>query len=265
MAAALAHRDDGEPALGGVGGRGGAGDGERGAQGRRRQVGELGGRLGDVGGAAHVPGRDGDQAAAVGDPQGDGVGGLGEAPLELGDARVQVGRLVGDEGLPVAGVAGQVVGERLGCAEDPEEPVPEGLGGEEGGGEGLPLGLGLGLDEPDQAAEGEVGVGGGAEGVEEDGVAAEGGQLRDVQEAFGPRGIGESVSQQTRECTAPAPRHRHPTAPSKHARPGSPTVGSGRSSLSGSGGAGAQAFGSKRITRDISHIGRYSGPMNRIP
>lgn len=117
--------------------------------------------------------------------------------LELGDARVQVGRLVRDEGLPVAGVAGQVVGEGLGGAEYPEEPVPEGLGGEQGGGEGLPLGLGLGLDEPDQAAEGQIGVGGGAEGVEEDGVAAEGGQLGYVEEPFGPGRIGESVAQQT--------------------------------------------------------------------
>lgn len=197
VAAALAHRDHREPAHGGVGGRGGPGDGERRAQGRRRQVGELGGGLGDVGGAAHVSGRYGQQAAAVGDPQRDRVDGLGEPPLELGDARVQVDRLVRDERLPVAGMLRQVVGERLGGAEHTEEPVPERLGGEQGGREGLPLGLGLRLGQPNQAAQGEVGVGGGTEGVEEDGVAAQGGQLGHVQELFGSGGIGESVPQQT--------------------------------------------------------------------
>lgn len=70
-----------------------------------------------------------------------------------------------------------MVGERLGGAEDAEQPVPEGLGGEQGGGERLALLVGLGLDEPDQSAQGEVGVGGRAERVEEDGVVAQGGEL----------------------------------------------------------------------------------------
>lgn len=220
VAAALAHRDDGEPAQGGVVGRGGAGDAERGAQRRRRQVRELGGGLGDVDGAAHVTGRDGEETAAVGDPQRDRVDGLGEPPLELRDPRVQVHRLVRDEGLPVAGVAGQVVGERLRGAEHPEEPVPERLGGEQRGREGLPLGLALCLGQTHQAAQGQVGVGGGAEGVEEDGVAAQGGQLGHVEEPFGGGGVGEPVPEQTGEGAAPTTGHRHSAAPSELVRPG---------------------------------------------
>ncbi len=94
VAAALAHRDDGEPAQCRVLGGGGPGDGEGGAQGRGGEVGELGGGLGDVGGAAHVTGGDGQQTAAVGDTQGDRVGRVGQAAFELLHPGVQVTRLV---------------------------------------------------------------------------------------------------------------------------------------------------------------------------
>ncbi len=116
---ALAHRDHREPAQRRVLGRGGLGEGEGRAQRGGGEVGQLGGGLGDVDGAAHVAGGDGQQAAPVGDAQRDGVGRLGEAALELRHPAVQVPRLVGDQGLPVAGVPGEVVGERLGGAEHP--------------------------------------------------------------------------------------------------------------------------------------------------
>ncbi|MFD0384141.1 hypothetical protein ACFQ2B_23190 [Streptomyces stramineus] len=82
---------------------------------------------------------------------------------------MEIGRLVGDEGVPVAGVAGEVVAEGLGGAEDPEQPVAQGLGGDQGVQEGPPLGAVETLGEPDEAEQGQVGVGGGAEGVEEEG------------------------------------------------------------------------------------------------
>ncbi|BAU82757.1 glutamate-ammonia-ligase adenylyltransferase domain protein [Streptomyces laurentii] len=213
-AAALAHGDHGEPAPGGVLGRGGLGERERGAQGGGGEVGQFGGGLGDVGGAAHVAGGDPEQTAAVGDAQRDRVGHLGEPALELGETRVQVGRLVGDQGLPVVGVPCEVVGERLGGAEDAEQPVTERLRGEERGGERGPVGGQLGLDQADQAAQREVRVGGGAEGVEEDGVAAQGGELVEVEQPLGGGRVGEPVPQQPGERTAPASRRRHPAAPS---------------------------------------------------
>lgn len=212
VAAALAHGDDGEPALARVLGGGGAGDAQGGAEGGGGEVGEFGGGLGDVGGAADVAGGDGQEAAAVGDAQRDGVVGVGEALLELGEAGVQVGGLVGDQGLPVAGVAGEVVGEGLGGAEDAEEAVAQGFGADQGVEEhGQLLGR-LGLGEPDEAEEGEVGVGGGAEGVEEHRVGAYGGQRVGVEEPGRGGRVGEPAAQQSDEGAAPASRDCHPAA-----------------------------------------------------
>ncbi len=213
VAAALAHGDDGEAALRRVLGGGGARDAQGRAEGGGGQVGELGGGLGDVDGAADVAGGDGEQAAAVGDAQRDGVVRLGQALLELGEAGVQVGGLVGDEGVPVAGVAGEVVGEGLGGAEHAEEAVAQGFGADEGVEEDGALLGGLRLGEAGEAAEGEVGVGGGAEGVEEGRVGAYGGQLVGLQQPGGGRGVGEAAAQQPHEGTAPASRGGHPPPP----------------------------------------------------
>lgn len=127
VAAALAHRDHREAAGGGVLGGGVLGEGQGRAEGGGGQVGEFARGLGDVRGAADVAGGDGEQAAAVGDAEGDRVGGLGQAAFELRDARVEVVRFVRDQGVPVGGVAGEVVGEGGGGAEDAEEAVAEGL------------------------------------------------------------------------------------------------------------------------------------------
>ncbi|MGX1407773.1 prevent-host-death family protein [Streptomyces ambofaciens] len=210
VSAALAHRDHRQPAPRGVLGGGVLGEGQGGAQGGGGEVGQFGGGLGDVDGAAHVPGGDGQQAAPVGDAQGDRVGGLGEPPLELLDPAVQVARLVGDEGLPVPRVPGEVVGERLGGAEHTEEAVAQRLGRYQGV-EQLPAGGGVGLrlQEPYQPEQGEVRVGSGAQRLQEDGVGPQLGQLGPLQQPLGGRGIGEAVPQQSREGTAPAPRRRH--------------------------------------------------------
>lgn len=223
VAAALAHRNDGEPALGGVLGGGGARDAQGGPQGGGGEVGEFGGGLRHVGGAAHVAGGDGQQAAAVRDAQRDGVVGVREALLELGDAGVQVGGLVRDEGPPVLRVAGQVVGERLGRAEHAEQPVAQRLRGDEGGEQGGPAVGVLGLGEADQAAQREVGVGGGAEPVEEHRIGAYGGEFGGVEQLPGRGRVRESVPQQPDERTAPASGNRHPAA-SVPCRPsGTPT------------------------------------------
>ncbi|CAM5693735.1 hypothetical protein SGRIM128S_00467 [Streptomyces griseomycini] len=213
---ALAHRDHREPAQRGVLGRGGPGEGEGGAQGGGGEVGELGGGLGDLGGAAHVPGGDGQQTAPVGDAERDRVVGAGQTAFELLDARVQVAGLVGDEGLPVARVPDEVLGEGGGGAEHAEQPVPQRLGGDDrvqqllaGGGPRLRL------QQPREPEQREVGVGGGAEGLQQYGVGAHGRQLGAVQQPLGGGGVGEAVPQQSGEGTAPAPRRRrHPRPPS---------------------------------------------------
>ncbi|MDH6490860.1 hypothetical protein M2157_006859 [Streptomyces sp. SAI-127] len=211
VAPALAHRDHREPAQRGVLGCGRPRYGERGAQGRGGEVGEFGGGLGEVGGAAHVTGGDRQQTAAVGDAQGDGVGGLGEPAFELLDAGVQIARLVGDEGLPVAGVPGEMLGERGGRAEHPEQPVAQRLRRYHGV-EQLPVGLHL--QKPHQTMQREVGVGGRAERLQQHRVIAYAAQLPAVQQPLGGGRIGETVPQKPREGTAPAPRRRrHPRPP----------------------------------------------------
>ncbi len=212
VAAALAHRDDGEAAERRVLGGGGGGDPQGRAEGGGGEVGELGGGLGDVDGAADVAGRDGEQAAAVGDAQGDGVVGVREAALELGESGVQVGGLVRDEVDPVAGVAGEVVAEGLGGAEHAEEAVAEGFGADEGVEEPGQLAGGLRLGEPDQPAQGQVGIGGRAEGVEQHGIGADGGERLGVQQPGGCGGVGETAAEQPDESAAPASRDRHPAA-----------------------------------------------------
>lgn len=212
VAAALAHRDDGEAAQGGVLGGGGGGDPQGRAEGGGGQVGELGGGLGDVDGAADVAGGDGEQAAAVGDAQADGVVRVGEAELELGESGVQVGGLVGDEAEPVAGVAGEVVAEGLGGAEHAEQPVAQRLGADEGVEEPGQLAVRLGLGEPDEAEEGEVGVGGRAEGVDQHGIGAYGRERVGVEQPGGGGGVGEAAAEQPDEGAAPASRDRHPAA-----------------------------------------------------
>lgn len=194
--------------LRGVGGCGRTGDGERRAQGRRSQIGQFGGGLGDVRRTAHVAGRYGQQAPAIGDAQRVGVVGPGEPLLEFGHPGVQIRGLVGDERLPVAGVAGQVVTERLGRPEHPEQPVPQRFGGDEGVQQDLPLVRLLGLHEADDPAQCQIGVGSGPEGVEQHRIGAYGRQLGQVEEPLRGGRVGETVPQQSGERAAPAPRHR---------------------------------------------------------
>lgn len=189
---------------GGVLGRGGLGDAQGGAEGGGGEVGQFGCGLGDVDGAADVAGGDGEQAAAVGDAQRVRVGGVGEAPGELLDARVEIGRLVDGQRPPVLRVAGEVVAERLGGAEHAEQPVAQRFGGHHGGEQPLPLLLRLGLGEADQAEEGEVGVGGGGERVEQDGVLGDRCERLGAEQPLGGGGVGETVPQQPGEGTAPS-------------------------------------------------------------
>ncbi len=214
MAAALAHRDDREPAQRVVLGRGGPREAEGGAQGGGGEVGELGGGLGDAGGTAHVPGGDGQQAAPVGDAQGDGVVRLREAGLELLHARVQVVRLVHDERLPVLRVPGEVVGEGGGGAEHPEQPVAQRLGRDQRV-EQFPARarVRLRLQQPDEPEEREIRVGGRAQRVQQHRVVAQRHELGTVQEPLGGGGVGEPVPQQPCEGTAPAPRRRRHSGP----------------------------------------------------
>src|SRR5690606_5301086 len=166
-------------------------------QGGGGEVGELGGGLGDVDGPTDVAGGDGEQAAPVGDPQGHRIGDVGETALELLDARVQVPGFVGDQGLPVAGVPGQVVGEGAGGTEHAEQPVPQRLGRDHRVEEFLARGgVRLRLQQPHQPEQREVGVGGGTERVEQDRVVAQGGQFGAVQQALGGGGVREAVPQQ---------------------------------------------------------------------
>ncbi len=219
-AAALAHRDHREPAQRGVPRRGVLGQGEGGAQGGGGEVGELGGGLGDTCRAAHVPSGDGQQAAPVGDAQGDRVGGLREPRFELLHPGVQVPRLVRHEGLPVVRVAGEVVGEGGGGAEHAEQPVAQRLGRDQGV-EQFPAGavVRLGLQQPHQAEQRQIGVGGRAQRLQEDRVVPQRCQLDAVQEPLGGGGVGEAVPQQPCEGTAPAPRgRRHPGLPRTHSR-----------------------------------------------
>lgn len=124
---------------------------------------------------------------------------------------MQVPRLVGDERLPVVRVPGEVVAERGGGSEHSEQPVPQRFGRDQGVEELPPGGVAvLCLDEPDESEQGEIGVGGGAERVQEDRVGAYGCQFGTFQEPLGRGRIGEAVPQQPREDTAPAPRRRHP-------------------------------------------------------
>jgi hypothetical protein len=122
------------------------------------------------------------QAAPVGDAQGDRVGGLREAGLELLHPGVEVVGLVHDEGLPVVRVPGEVVGEGGGGAEDAEEAVAQGLGRDQGV-EQFPAGAGalLGLQQPDEPEQREIGVGGAAQRLQQDRVVAQRRELRTVQ------------------------------------------------------------------------------------
>ncbi len=201
-AAALAHRDHGEPA-----GLGGprvllGGDRQRALQGGAGQVGEFGGGLGQVGGGAQVAGGDGQQAAAVGGAQRvGGLAGRGGDPLvepaaELGGPRVHVAQFEGDQRVPVARVGGQVVAEGGGGAEDAQQPVAQRLGGGQGVAQGVPLGLVQGLQQPGQAQQREVGVGGGAERVQQYRVVGQPVQGGCGQSAHGRLGVGEAPADQ---------------------------------------------------------------------
>ena len=74
-------------------------------------------------------------------------------------------------------VPGQVVPERLGGAEHAEEPVAQRLGGDQRVQQRLPLASAAWASTSRTGRQGQVGVGGGAERVEEDGVGPHGGQL----------------------------------------------------------------------------------------
>ncbi len=138
--------------------------------------------------------------------------GVREAALELGESGVQVGGLVGDEAEPVAGVAGEVVAEGLGGAEHAEEAVPEGFGADEGVEESGQFVGRLRLGEPYEPEEGQVGVGGRPEGVEQHRIGAYGCQRVGVEQPGGGGGVGETAAEQPDEGAAPASRDCHPAA-----------------------------------------------------
>ncbi len=101
--------------------------------------------------------------------------------------------------MPVARVPGEVVGEGGGGTEDAEQPVAQRLGRDQGV-EEFPLGdvTVLRLYELARAEQCEIGIGGGAERVEEHRIGPYGLELRAVQEPLGGRRIGEAVSYSSR-------------------------------------------------------------------
>ncbi len=170
--AAFAHGDDGQPGDRGVAGRLLVGDLEGGPYGRGGQIRQLRRGLGDIGRPAHIAGHDPQQAAAVGDAQRIGAraalaplppDALGERLLELGGGGVQIHRFVGDQRTPVARVPGEVVGERLGRAHHPQQPVAQRFGRDQGAQQFLLPLRALGLHQPGQPQQRQVGVGGAAQ------------------------------------------------------------------------------------------------------
>src|SRR5213076_3216527 len=114
------------------------------------------------------------------------------------------------------GVPGEVVGERLGGAEHAEQPVAQRLRRDERVEQLAPRRLVLlRLDQPDEAEERQVRVGGAAERVQEQRVGAHGRQGGGVEQPFGGGRIGEAESQQPGEGAAsaaarpPSPFVRH--------------------------------------------------------
>ena len=85
--------------------------------------------------------------------------------------------LVGDEGLPVARVPGEMVAERRGGAEHAEQPVAQRLGADQGVEQLAARRPSCASTQPDEAEQREVGVGGRPERVQQHRVGAYGGQL----------------------------------------------------------------------------------------
>lgn len=113
---------------------------------------------------------------------------------------------------------GQVVGERGGGSQHPEQPVAQRLGRGERVEEGAPLPGVEGLDEPYEGGERLVGVGGGAQRVEQDRVAAHRGELLAAQQRLGGHGVAEAVPQQPPEPGVPSP-FQHAACLSRCSRP----------------------------------------------
>ena len=104
-----------------------------------------------------------------------------------------------------------MVGEGGGGAEHAEQPVAQGFGGDEGVEQFVPVGgAWLRLQQPYESQQGEIGVGGGGEGLQQDGIAADRHQFGTLEQPLGGGRIGETVPQQPSEGSAPAPRRRHP-------------------------------------------------------
>ena len=244
-AAALAHRDDGEPGRLGVRRQLRPGDGQGGVQGGPGQVRQLPRHVGQPRPAGQVPRRGRQQRPPVGDPQRVQRGRLGRPGHRLVRARVgpdgheQVGPqrrglgaaprpVVADQDPPVPRVAGQVVGKRRTRAQDGDQRGPE---------VGVvlhrppqlqPLDVVRGLGQPDQTEEREVGVRSCGEVLEEDVQVGDGAQCGQRQQALDALHVGEPQPGQPS-----AGRHRPPLAHSATLATDRPLVA----------GAGAQRTG----------------------
>ena len=215
--AALAHRDHGQADGGGVLPHLRPGDREAGVERAGREVGQLGGHVVDADVVGEVASRQPDQHPAVLDAHrveglalrqggdrdvGERVGADGGEQAGADGVRRRPGaaeRGVG-ELAPLLGVTHQVVGERLAGAEHAQQPH----------GRALVVGDAVqqlervvdGLDEPQQAGQGEVRVGGAPEqGDQRLGVVA---QLRHARQ--GAVGVDEPVPQQV-AATGRGPGH----------------------------------------------------------
>jgi hypothetical protein len=101
-----------------------------------------------------------------------------------------------------------VVAERLGRAEYAQQAVAERFRAGQGVQEGVAFGRVERFGEAGQAQQRLVGVGGAAEGFEEERIAPDAGEDGGVEQALGGGGVGEAVPEQTGEGTAASPLHQ---------------------------------------------------------
>lgn len=98
---------------------------------------------------------------------------------------------------------GEVVTERLGGAQHPQQPVAQRFRRDDGAEQLLLVVRVLGLHQADQAEQRQIGVRGGTERFEQHRVIAYGGEFGGVEQQSGRRGLGETVPQQPDEGAAP--------------------------------------------------------------
>lgn len=101
-------------------------------------------------------------------------------------------------------MADEVIGERLGRAEHPQQPVAQRFRRDDRAEQRL-LGVrpALPLHQPGQAAQREIRVRGGTERFEQHRIVAYGGEAGGIEQLPGRRGVGETVPQQPGEGAAP--------------------------------------------------------------